>query len=180
MRRSLAIASIPNTSTLRTTILLALTVACVATVSGQRRDESSPKDQVKEHVAGEPCLEQAFRDLTSLNDKLREARQQQTDERVSAARILAALQAENKELKRTRTQNEHRIAALNSSMREAGGLKRTPSPEDMTQKLQTLVQTVGELQGTLDRTGPSRPGDNPATNGKPQETTHDKDGRGKP
>lgn len=161
-----------------------LFTACLAMFAmpapGQQLDQGAKVDRGKKQAIDEQSLERALRELSSLSDQLREARQQQADERVAAERAIATLESENKELAREQARNAGRIATLESALREWGGAKRPPLPDETLRNMDLLHKAVVELRHIFDRSLPQKSGEKPSASGRRQTRAHGSDERSEP
>ena len=160
-------------------LLIAYLVISAKPVLSPRIDQAAMQNSGEEAADDEASLEQALKELSSLSNQVREARQQYADERVAAARAVAALEIEQKELKRAREQNEGQIARLQVGFREGGGFRRT-SPEEVVEDVETLLKAVRELRFILTQSLSSKPDDKPPADGKNQKKAQGDEGRSHP
>ncbi len=158
-----------------------LAVVCVGPVVAQRPSQNTLGNGEKERTSRDSSLEQAMKELKSLNDVVREALQQQAEERVAAARTIATLEAENKQLKSLRDRNELRLQWFEGRERQVKGIIQVkPSWQDTAKMIEKLLKDVTELRETLDRSLPSKPGQIPSAAGKRDMRTIDTESRSKP
>ena len=173
--------SMPNALNRRAIIVFMLAVVCVGPLLAQRPGQNTRSGGEKKQASGDQSLEDVMEELSLLDAQVREARQQQTDERVAAARTIAALEAEKKQLTSARDENELRLQLIVGRERVVGGIVGVkPAWQETEEMMEKLIKDVTELRRVLDRSLPSKPGQTPAPDGKPETRTNGNKRKDKP
>ena len=161
-------------------IISMLVFICVGPVLAQRPGQDTLGDGAEKWASSDQTFEQAMKELKSLNDQVREARQQQADERAAAAREIATLEAENKQLKTARDQNELRLLEFEARERTVKGIQGKPPWQETCEMLEKLLKEVTELRQILDRSLPWKTNQFPPADERQERRTNDNESRSKP